>query len=165
MSGERSSKRTRTYPTLEVDIGPNYQCEIPRFIEGQSQFASNFEGSPLWLGQRICIAETQEYLEMVKELFSNSRLQYSEERALYFLHRCNYDVKQATQILRPWQEEHDPAQITAELESEDHCFICGDGGSLMLCDAPGCPKVYHAPCILMDKVCDCGNALLTIILI
>lgn len=35
---------------------------------------------------------------------------------------------------------------------EDDCFVCGDGGELILCDAPNCPKAYHLEC-LNRKVC------------
>jgi len=34
--------------------------------------------------------------------------------------------------------------------SESACFVCGDGGVLLLCDAAGCAKVYHANCIAAD---------------
>ena len=30
---------------------------------------------------------------------------------------------------------------------EDDCFICGDGGELLLCDASNCSKVYHLECL------------------
>jgi hypothetical protein len=42
-----------------------------------------------------------------------------------------------------------PHQTTPKLPDEeeviedDRCFVCGDGGRLVLCDFPGCPRVYH----------------------
>ncbi|KAK3009654.1 hypothetical protein RJ639_014740 [Escallonia herrerae] len=36
-------------------------------------------------------------------------------------------------------------------EEEDVCFICFDGGSLVLCDRRGCPKAYHPTCIKRDE--------------
>ncbi|CAN4124190.1 unnamed protein product [Withania somnifera] len=38
-----------------------------------------------------------------------------------------------------------------EEEGEDVCFICFDGGSLVLCDRKGCPKAYHPACIKRDE--------------
>ncbi|XAR59100.1 hypothetical protein NMG60_11014752 [Bertholletia excelsa] len=34
---------------------------------------------------------------------------------------------------------------------EDVCFICFDGGDLVLCDRRGCPKVYHPSCVNRDE--------------
>lgn len=42
-----------------------------------------------------------------------------------------------------------PKQI--KKEDEDVCFICFDGGSLVLCDRRGCPKAYHPACVKRDE--------------
>ncbi|XP_066572541.1 histone-lysine N-methyltransferase, H3 lysine-36 specific isoform X2 [Amia ocellicauda] len=36
-------------------------------------------------------------------------------------------------------------------EREDECFSCGDGGQIVSCKKPGCPKVYHADCLNLIK--------------
>ncbi|XXG40194.1 hypothetical protein AAC387_Pa01g0973 [Persea americana] len=36
-------------------------------------------------------------------------------------------------------------------EEEDVCFICFDGGNLVLCDRRGCPKAYHPSCVNRDE--------------
>ncbi|KAK7252948.1 hypothetical protein RIF29_37266 [Crotalaria pallida] len=42
-------------------------------------------------------------------------------------------------------------QTQPQEEEEDVCFICFDGGSLVLCDRRGCPKAYHPACIKRDE--------------
>ncbi|XP_059281338.1 zinc finger CCCH domain-containing protein 44-like [Lycium ferocissimum] len=42
-------------------------------------------------------------------------------------------------------------RLVEEEEGEDVCFICFDGGSLVLCDRKGCPKAYHPACIKRDE--------------
>ncbi|KVI02898.1 Plus-3 [Cynara cardunculus var. scolymus] len=50
------------------------------------------------------------------------------------------------------QAKHPPAKKNKEEEEEeDVCFICFDGGSLVLCDRRGCPKAYHPTCIKRDE--------------
>ncbi|XP_077465484.1 histone-lysine N-methyltransferase, H3 lysine-36 specific-like [Stigmatopora argus] len=39
----------------------------------------------------------------------------------------------------------------ATKEREDECFSCGDGGQIVTCKKPGCPKVYHADCLNLAK--------------
>ncbi|KAK4795312.1 hypothetical protein SAY86_013306 [Trapa natans] len=34
---------------------------------------------------------------------------------------------------------------------EDVCFVCFDGGDLVLCDRRGCPKAYHPSCVNRDE--------------
>ncbi|KAM3612230.1 uncharacterized protein V6R79_004996 [Siganus canaliculatus] len=36
-------------------------------------------------------------------------------------------------------------------EREDECFSCGDGGQIVSCKKPGCPKVYHADCLNLAR--------------
>ncbi|XP_063303376.1 histone-lysine N-methyltransferase, H3 lysine-36 specific isoform X2 [Pelobates fuscus] len=36
-------------------------------------------------------------------------------------------------------------------EHEDECFSCGDGGQLVSCKRPGCPKVFHADCLSLTR--------------
>ncbi|CAL1361206.1 unnamed protein product [Linum trigynum] len=44
-----------------------------------------------------------------------------------------------------------PSPPPKAMEEEDVCFICFDGGSLVLCDRRGCPKAYHPACIKRDE--------------
>ncbi|KAK7109515.1 histone-lysine N-methyltransferase NSD2-like [Littorina saxatilis] len=34
---------------------------------------------------------------------------------------------------------------------EDECFRCTEGGELVMCDKPNCPKVYHLQCLNLAK--------------
>ncbi|EDQ87845.1 uncharacterized protein MONBRDRAFT_33094 [Monosiga brevicollis MX1] len=36
--------------------------------------------------------------------------------------------------------------------TDDECFICKDGGDLLMCDKKNCDKVYHLACLGMNKV-------------
>ncbi|EPS73116.1 hypothetical protein M569_01640, partial [Genlisea aurea] len=44
-----------------------------------------------------------------------------------------------------------PKRAKVEDEEEDVCFVCFDGGSLVLCDRKGCPKAYHPACVKRDE--------------
>jgi len=35
---------------------------------------------------------------------------------------------------------------------EDHCFVCTDGGELILCGRPKCAKSYHMKCLNIEKL-------------
>lgn len=43
------------------------------------------------------------------------------------------------------------SQLQVVKEHEDECFYCGDGGQVISCKKPGCPKVYHADCLNLSK--------------
>ncbi|WCJ40901.1 nucleic acid binding zinc ion binding DNA binding [Euphorbia peplus] len=44
-----------------------------------------------------------------------------------------------------------PARTSSRKKmEEDVCFICFDGGELVLCDRRGCPKAYHPTCVNRD---------------
>ncbi|XP_076926735.1 zinc finger CCCH domain-containing protein 19-like [Bidens hawaiensis] len=54
------------------------------------------------------------------------------------------------------------------VEEEDVCFMCYDGGDLVICDKRDCPKAYHPACINRDEAFfqtkgrwDCGWHLCT----
>ncbi|KAJ8351349.1 hypothetical protein SKAU_G00228250 [Synaphobranchus kaupii] len=42
-------------------------------------------------------------------------------------------------------------KLEVQREREDECFSCGDGGQIVSCKKPGCPKVYHADCLNLSK--------------
>ncbi|XP_042419469.1 zinc finger CCCH domain-containing protein 19-like [Zingiber officinale] len=43
------------------------------------------------------------------------------------------------------------ATVPKKKDEEEVCFICFDGGNLVVCDRRGCPKVYHPACIHRDE--------------
>ncbi|KAF3786691.1 Zinc finger CCCH domain-containing protein 19 [Nymphaea thermarum] len=44
-----------------------------------------------------------------------------------------------------------PVKTKKSEEEEDVCFICFDGGNLMLCDIKMCLKAYHLTCVNHDE--------------
>ncbi|CAM0956500.1 unnamed protein product [Alopecurus aequalis] len=44
-----------------------------------------------------------------------------------------------------------PKPVKKNEDEEVVCFICFDGGSLVVCDRRGCSKVYHPACIKRDE--------------
>ncbi|WOH00462.1 hypothetical protein DCAR_0519825 [Daucus carota subsp. sativus] len=52
---------------------------------------------------------------------------------------------------RPPRSQAKPPPVKKMKDDEDVCFICFDGGSLVLCDRRACPKAYHPACIKRDE--------------
>ncbi|KAM0926484.1 hypothetical protein ACQ4PT_003541 [Festuca glaucescens] len=56
---------------------------------------------------------------------------------------------------RPPRNQVGPPAAAARRKEEDEeevvCFICFDGGDLVVCDRRGCPKVYHPACVKRDE--------------
>lgn len=50
---------------------------------------------------------------------------------------------------KPHRRSEREVVIAGSIEDthEDDCFICGDGGELLLCDRKGCSKAYHLECL------------------
>ncbi|GER49007.1 zinc finger CCCH domain-containing protein 44 [Striga asiatica] len=55
------------------------------------------------------------------------------------------------QRVKPPPPQPKRSKMAEDEEEEDVCFICFDGGSLVLCDRKGCPKAYHPACIKRDE--------------
>jgi hypothetical protein len=114
------------------------------------------------------VGKLEGYLRAVDALFYQSGEHFDEEKALELLHRCNYDCMAALELVQPWakQEEDDDAAAGgagsgaaaggrkggAEVDSDDMCAVCGDGGDLIICDAKGCKRVYHAVCAELSEI-------------
>ncbi|XP_042381546.1 zinc finger CCCH domain-containing protein 19-like isoform X1 [Zingiber officinale] len=48
-------------------------------------------------------------------------------------------------------------RTSRQKEAEEVCFICFDGGDLVVCDRRGCSKVYHPSCVNRDEAFFCAK--------
>ena len=97
---------------------------------------------------------------------------YDEEKALFLLKLHNYSIMDTLKTLSLQKEssvfqsiqsekesdcdsenEGDRAQsilnksnVSQQTKDEDYCFLCGDGGNLLICDAFRCDRVWHIHC-------------------
>eukprot|EP00823_Brevimastigomonas_motovehiculus_P002732 TRINITY_DN1643_c0_g1_i1.p1 TRINITY_DN1643_c0_g1~~TRINITY_DN1643_c0_g1_i1.p1 ORF type:complete len:470 (+),score=195.62 TRINITY_DN1643_c0_g1_i1:62-1471(+) len=149
-SSALSSSSSPTSSALSLSSSPSSSSSAspsPSIDEDES----SPEGVPLWCASRVHDwMSVEKYMLFVKNLFPDSE-HFCLERSLYFLHACRYDIQAAIHLLRPWRPDK---KARDEDAADDFCFVCGDGGNLILCDYSGCPKVYHASCVKMDTVPD-----------
>jgi len=75
-------------------------------------------------------------------------------RYMYLLHRLYYDGDEAVNLIKPPRPpvEEDTSDPADAFPGDDLCFICRDGGNILLCENPGCFKVYHPECLKLDKL-------------
>lgn len=71
-----------------------------------------------------------------------------EKKSLQFL--ITFDTIENCSNKRPHRDlwVHCTYQVSIAISvHEDDCYICGDGGELLLCDKGGCSKCYHRDCL------------------
>jgi len=155
----------------QTRIGAQFQARMPAPMLAQQHPAStmtsnipsraaasaaaSIEGEPVFLSSRVKDqAKLDTFLRSVDALFYQSSEHSDEEKALELLHKCNYDMAAALELLQPWAkvEEEDEAQKATEFDSDDVCTVCGDGGDLIICDAKGCKRVWHAVCAELTEI-------------
>lgn len=146
--------------TSNPRIGPGFQAEIPDLInssgaKSKKEFKKDSHAPPsstgeaLWLASRADPRNVETFLKKARELFEGHKDMYDEERALFLLHKCNYNARVAEDLMRPRTAA---SNSDSELESDDQCFVCGDGGDLIICESKSCVKVYHLACLNLRKV-------------
>lgn len=71
-----------------------------------------------------------------------------------FCDSLNYKFKMYFQ--QGSEEEKKPKLIKKKIKTpakvtDEECFVCGDGGELLLCDNKTCTKGYHLSCLNKTK--------------
>uniref|UniRef100_A0ACD5TJ61 Uncharacterized protein n=1 Tax=Avena sativa TaxID=4498 RepID=A0ACD5TJ61_AVESA len=112
---------------------PKKEPSPPRHTEGfdDSHFLGSImeAGAPLQQQQQTVVAEAAEAPVVVKR--KRGRPPKNRDGAVA-----------APAPLKPVKKNDDEEVV---------CFICFDGGSLVVCDRRGCSKVYHPACIKRDE--------------
>jgi hypothetical protein len=76
----------------------------------------------MWCPGKVSARSLESYLHFVRNLFSMSRRSFCEERALFFLKECGYDVALAQTLLATPESDEPPATANGEdvaAEGED----------------------------------------------
>lgn len=150
----RLASSTPCEPT-KPRIGPAYQATVAS-SSSPSPNLRRTSCTQLWDPTKIDQNALDSYLMFVQNAFI-TREWYSEERALYFLSNCEYQIDQAIQILSSQEEDPSPVSSSSDddrndgYDEDDYCFVCGDGGTLLVCDREGCRRVYHLHCAYLDE--------------
>jgi len=150
----RLASSTPCVPT-KPRIGTAYQANLVTNSDSSRNIHKR-TCTQLWDPTKIDQNDLDDYLMFVQNAFI-TREWYSEERALFFLSNCEYQIDQAIQILSSQEDDPSPASSSSEEErnagydEDDYCFVCGDGGTLLVCDREGCRRVYHLHCALLDE--------------
>jgi hypothetical protein len=87
-------------------------------------------------------------------------MRVSEEKILFFLQACDYDVEATRQLVLPRDE---PAQeslclpegwekIMFDVADDVRCFICKQKGDLLVCEVESCQRVFHVGCTSLETV-------------
>eukprot|EP00472_Partenskyella_glossopodia_P003730 CAMPEP_0197520596 /NCGR_PEP_ID=MMETSP1318-20131121/5939_1 /TAXON_ID=552666 /ORGANISM="Partenskyella glossopodia, Strain RCC365" /LENGTH=440 /DNA_ID=CAMNT_0043072253 /DNA_START=340 /DNA_END=1659 /DNA_ORIENTATION=- len=168
-SGEEVRRVPRIGKTFQVEVPDFSAVEPPQPTPGEKNSRSAAKrreyvddkddmsvGRLVWSPRGVEGALVDDYLGFVRTLFRERRHQLCEERALYFLKRCNYDVGAACELLQPQEPEEEPEAPAGgeaeQYEGDDFCMVCGDGGTLIVCDFEACKKVYHPACVGLEAV-------------
>uniref|UniRef100_A0AAQ5ZDJ2 Tripartite motif containing 66 n=2 Tax=Amphiprion ocellaris TaxID=80972 RepID=A0AAQ5ZDJ2_AMPOC len=105
-------------------------------------------------------------IELDPEAEAEVEAEADQDRSLQledkFETKCEADIMDVNQDQRPdfcSSQEKEESSIqqseagagTEEMESEDFCAVCLNGGDLLCCDR--CPKVYHLACHIPSLIC------------